>query len=74
VPPRKTSCSTAENDNDAKAAKLLDMLEPRGPITVSAGNASYQLPPIDIDKWRKPFDLCGFGYWVTPRDFPVERW
>jgi hypothetical protein len=21
-----------------------------------------------------PFDLCGFGYWVTPKDFPAERW
>ncbi|HLG84680.1 MAG TPA: hypothetical protein VKY22_27055 [Bradyrhizobium sp.] len=55
-------------------ASLLDILAFNGPITISAGKASYQLPPIDIDKWRRPFDLCGFGYWVTPRDFPAERW
>lgn len=55
-------------------SRLLDVLEASGPITISAGKASYQLPPVDIDKWRKPFELCGYGFWVSPRDFPAERW
>jgi hypothetical protein len=55
-------------------ARLLDVLDSRTPITISSGKASYQLPPIDIDKWRRPFDLCGYGFWVSPSEFPAERW
>jgi hypothetical protein len=29
------------------------MLDSQGPITVSAGKSSYQLPPIDAGDWRK---------------------
>jgi len=39
---------------------------------ISAGKASYELQPIDIEHWRTPFDLCGCGLWVSPRDFPAQ--
>jgi hypothetical protein len=51
---------------------LLDVLESRSGFTVAAGEASYDLPGVDIDKWRRPFDLCGYGFWVSPSEFPSE--
>lgn len=53
-------------------SRLLDVLDTRDSIAIASGKNSYHLPPIDIDKWRKPFDLCGYGLWVSPRDFPAE--
>jgi len=52
--------------------RLLDLIGSKEGFTVSAGQASYHLPAIDIDKWRRPFELCGYGFWVSPREFPSE--
>jgi hypothetical protein len=53
-------------------SRLLDVLDSRSGFTVAAGEASYDLPGVDIDKWRRPFDLCGYGFWVSPSEFPAE--
>jgi hypothetical protein len=53
-------------------AGLLDLIGSPEGFTVSAGQASYRLPAIDIDKWRRPFELCGYGFWVSPSEFPSE--
>jgi hypothetical protein len=52
--------------------RLLDLIGSPAGFTVSAGEASYQLPAIDIERWRRPFDLCGYGFWVSPGEFPSE--
>jgi hypothetical protein len=54
-------------------ARLLDLIESKDGFTVSANDASYHLPAIDIERWRRPFELCGYGFWVSPREFPDER-
>jgi hypothetical protein len=41
-------------------------------FTVAAGEGNYHLPAVDIDKWRRPFDLCGYGFWASPSEFPSE--
>lgn len=53
-------------------SRLLDVLESQSGFTIAAGEANYHLPGVDIDKWRRPFDLCGYGFWVSPREFPSE--
>lgn len=53
-------------------SRLLDVIESGSGFTIAAGEASYQLPGVDIDKWRRPFELCGYGFWVSPREFPSE--
>jgi hypothetical protein len=39
--------------------RLLDLLDSGVPLTISAGKASYKLPPVDAKDWRKPFEGCG---------------
>jgi hypothetical protein len=39
--------------------QLLDMLDSRKPLTISAGAGSYRLPPVDVKNWRSQFDDCG---------------
>jgi hypothetical protein len=53
-------------------SRLLDVIDSKSGFTIAAGEASYQLPGVDIDKWRRPFDLCGYGFWVSPSEFPSE--
>lgn len=43
--------------NDIKS-RLLDMLDSKGPLTISAGKHSYQLPPIDAGDWRRGIEAC----------------
>jgi len=44
-----------------KKARVLDMLDSHGPITISAGRNSYQLPAIDVTSdWHKAIDECKF--------------
>lgn len=46
---------------NAKKARVLDMLDAHGPITISAGKDSYQLPAIDVTSdWHKAIDVCKF--------------
>ena len=45
----------------ALESRLLDVIGCSDPTTISAGKASYELQPIDIEHWRTPFDLCGCG-------------
>jgi hypothetical protein len=46
---------------NAKKARVLDMLDAHGPITISAGKNSYQLPAIDVTSdWHKAIDECKF--------------
>jgi hypothetical protein len=46
---------------NAKKARVLDMLDAHGPITISAGKTSYQLPAIDVaSDWHKAIDECKF--------------
>jgi hypothetical protein len=46
---------------NAKKAAVLDMLDAHGPITISAGKNSYQLPAIDVTSdWHKAIDECKF--------------
>ena len=52
--------------------RLLDLIGSQAGFTVSAGAASYHLPAIDIERWRRPFELCGYGFWVSPSEFPAE--
>ncbi|MGY8680902.1 hypothetical protein Q2941_24325 [Bradyrhizobium sp. UFLA05-153] len=53
-------------------SRLLDAIESKSGFTIAAGEANYHLPGVDIDKWRRPFDLCGYDFWVTPSEFPGE--
>ncbi len=53
-------------------SRLLDVIDSRSGFTISAGEANYHVPAVDIDKWRRPFELCGYGFWVSPREFPSE--
>ncbi|TPQ36489.1 hypothetical protein C2U70_12555 [Bradyrhizobium guangdongense] len=53
-------------------SRLLDVIESKSGFTIAAGEANYQLRGVDIDKWRRPFELCGYGFWVSPREFPSE--
>ena len=53
-------------------SRLLDLIGSEGGFIVSAGATNYLVPAIDIDKWRRPFELCGYGFWVSPREFPAE--
>jgi hypothetical protein len=43
---------------NAIKAQLLNMLDADGPITVSAGSHSYQLPAIDAGAWHKGLEEC----------------
>ena len=43
---------------NATKARLLNMLDAKGPITISAGKDSYQLPPIDAGDWHKGLESC----------------
>lgn len=43
---------------NATKARLLDMLDSHGPITVSAGKNSYQLPAIDAGDWHNALETC----------------
>lgn len=46
---------------NAKKARVLDMLDSHGPVTISAGKNSYQLPAIDVESdWHKAIDVCKF--------------
>jgi hypothetical protein len=46
---------------NAKKARLLNMLDSHGPITISAGENSYRLPAIDAGgDWHKTIDECKF--------------
>jgi hypothetical protein len=46
---------------NAKKARVLDMLDSHGPITISAGKNSYQLPAIEVESdWHKAIDVCKF--------------
>jgi len=46
---------------NAKKARLLDILDADGPITISAGKASYRLPAIDAGgDWHKKIAECKF--------------
>jgi hypothetical protein len=40
---------------NAKKARILNMLDSKGPITISAERKSYQLPASD---WHKAIDEC----------------
>jgi hypothetical protein len=43
---------------NAAKARLLNMLDARGPITISAGGHSYRLPPIDAGDWHRGLETC----------------
>ena len=43
---------------NAVKARLLNMLDSKGPITISAGDSRYQLPPIDAGAWHKGLETC----------------
>jgi hypothetical protein len=43
---------------NATKARLLNMLDSNGPIMVSAGKSSYQLPAIDAGEWHKGLETC----------------
>ena len=44
---------------NAKKARILNMLDTKGPITISAERKSYQLPAIDVaSDWHKAIDEC----------------
>ncbi len=43
---------------NATKARLLNMLDSHGPITVSAGTSSYQLPAIDAGDWHNALETC----------------
>lgn len=44
---------------NATKARLLDILDSRGPVTISAGNNRYQLPAIDAGgEWHKGLESC----------------
>ncbi len=46
---------------NAKKARLLDLLDAHGPVTISAGKNSYQLPTIDVAAdWHRLIDVCKF--------------
>lgn len=39
--------------------RLLDLLDSGKPLTISAGKASYTLPPVDAKDWHKALGGCG---------------
>ena len=39
--------------------RLLDLLNSGKELTISAGKASYKLPPVDAKDWRKALGGCG---------------
>jgi len=43
---------------NATKTRLLNMLDSNGPVTVSAGRNSYQLPAIDAGAWHKGLETC----------------
>jgi hypothetical protein len=43
----------------AQRDRLLDLLDSGKPLTISAGKASYTLPPVDAKEWRKAIGQCG---------------
>jgi hypothetical protein len=43
---------------NAIKSRLLDMLDSRGPITISAGKDSYRPPPVDAGNWHKGLEAC----------------
>jgi len=43
---------------NAVKARLLNMLDSNGPITISAGGRSYRLPAIEAGDWHKALDSC----------------
>jgi len=46
---------------NAKKARVLNMLDSRGPITISAEGKSYQLPAINVaSDWHKAIEQCKF--------------
>jgi hypothetical protein len=45
----------------ALRSRLYALLGSGEPLTIAAGKDSYQLPPIDAEGWRKPFERCGLG-------------
>jgi hypothetical protein len=46
---------------NAKKARLLDILDSQGPITISGGDTSYQLPAINAGSgWHKAIEECKF--------------
>jgi hypothetical protein len=46
---------------NATKARVLNMLDSHGPITISAGDGSYRLPAIDAaGGWHKKIDECKF--------------
>jgi hypothetical protein len=46
---------------NAKKARVLDILDSHGPITISGGDTSYQLPAINAgSNWHKAIEECKF--------------
>ncbi|WJR77081.1 hypothetical protein [Bradyrhizobium sp. NP1] len=46
---------------NATKARVLNMLDSRGPITISAEGHSYRIPPVDVTSdWHKALDECKF--------------
>jgi hypothetical protein len=46
---------------NAKKARVLDILDSHGPITISGGDNSYRLPAIDAgSNWHKAIEECKF--------------
>jgi len=45
----------------AMRARLYTLLGSGRPLTISAGENSYRLPPIDVPNWQAPFEGCGLG-------------
>jgi hypothetical protein len=43
---------------NAVKARLLNLLDSNGPITISAGDHNYRLPPIEAGDWHKALDSC----------------
>jgi hypothetical protein len=43
---------------NAVKARLLNMLDSNGPITISAGGRSYRLPAIEAGDWHQALDSC----------------
>ena len=43
---------------NAIKSPLLAMLDQPGPLTISAGSNSYQLPAIDAAEWHKGLEAC----------------
>jgi hypothetical protein len=43
---------------NAVKSRLLNMLDSKGTITISAGKNSYGLPPIDAGDWHQGLQTC----------------